>query len=101
MGTGLYNYFNNLNTHNGTYFGNMFYGCHNLTSISFPALTSASFGNNKNQFAKMMQSTGSTVTHTIHFPSNLETTIQGLSGYPLFGGTSGYVALSFDLAATS
>jgi hypothetical protein len=49
----------------------------------------------------MMQGTGSTVTHTIHFPSNLESTIQTLTGYPLFGGTSGKVVLAFDLPATS
>ena len=49
----------------------------------------------------MLIGTGNTKTHTLHFPSNLETTIQGLTGYPLFGGTSGYVVLSFDLTQTS
>lgn len=77
-------------------------GCTALTDIYFRALTTSSFGASyKNQFNNMMQSTGSTITHTIHFPSNMETTIQGLTGYPLFGGTSGYVTLSFDLPATS
>jgi hypothetical protein len=49
----------------------------------------------------MMSSTGTSVTHTIHFPSNMETTISTLTTYPLFGGTSGYVTLAFDLPATS
>jgi hypothetical protein len=49
----------------------------------------------------MLNSTGTTTTHTLHFPSNLESTIQGLSGYPTFGGTSGYVVLAYDLPATS
>ena len=48
----------------------------------------------------MMQNTGTTTTHTLHFPSNLESTIQGLTGYPLFSGTSGYVVCAFDLPAT-
>jgi hypothetical protein len=37
----------------------------------------------------------------VHFPSNLSSTISGLTGYPLFGGASGKVTLLFDLAATS
>ena len=49
----------------------------------------------------MLSNTGNLTTHTIHFPSNLESTIQGLTGYPNFGGTSGYVVLIFDLPATS
>ena len=80
---------------------NAFVGCTAITDVYFPALTTSSFGIYKNQFNNMMQDTGSTVTHTLHFPSNLESTIQGLTGYPLFGGTSGYVVLSFDLPATS
>lgn len=78
----------------------IFYGCSKLTDIYFTSLTSGSFGSYTNQFLDMLSGAGTTVTHTIHFPSNLESTIQGLTGYPLFGGTSGYVVLSFDLPAT-
>ena len=78
----------------------MFYGCTALTDVYFPALTTTSFGSNVNQFSSIMNSTGTGVIHTLHFPSNLESTIQGLIGYPLFGGTSGYVVLAFDLPAT-
>lgn len=72
-----------------------------IENIYFNSLTSSSFGSVKSQFTNMMQGTGSTVTHTIHFPSNLESTIQTLTGYPLFGGTSGKVVCAFDLPATS
>lgn len=83
-------------------FGSGFRSCTALTDIYFNSLTTTSFGsNNKNPFSSMMTSTGNKVTHTIHFPSNLESTISGLTGYPLFGGTSGYVVCAFDLPATS
>ena len=78
-----------------------FNGCTGLTDIYFRALTTSSFGSYKNQFDSMLSSTGSTKTHTIHFPSNLQSKISSLTGYPNFGGTSGYVTLSFDLPATS
>lgn len=78
-----------------------FNGCKALTDVYFNSLTTTSFGSYVNQFSSMMTSTGSKVTHKLHFPSNLESTISGLSGYPLFGGTSGYVVLAFDLPATS
>lgn len=81
-------------------FSNCFSYCTSIQHIYFNALKTTSFGSNVNQFNNMMTSTGTTVTHTIHFPSNLESTISGLTGYPLFGGTSGYVVLSFDLPAT-
>ena len=77
-----------------------FNGCTGLTDIYFRALTTSSFGSYKNQFDSMLSSTGSTKTHTIHFPSNLQSKISGLTGYPNFGGKSGYVTLSFDLPAT-
>ena len=80
----------------------MFDGCTALTDVYFPALTTSSFGSIYNaQFSGMMIRTGSEVKHTLHFPSNLESTIQGLSGYPNFGGTSDYIVLAFDLPATS
>lgn len=78
----------------------MFYRCTALHTINFPALTTTSFGTYTNQFSGLCNSTGTNVVTTLHFPSNLETTIQGLSGYPLFGGTNGYVVLAFDLPST-
>ena len=82
-------------------FNYAFRGCTGLTDIYFNSLTTASFGSYTNQFNNMLSSTGTSVTHKLHFPSNLESTIQGMTGYPTFGGTSGYVVLSFDLPATS
>ena len=92
-----------LSTVSGSYaLFNAFQNCTGLTDIYFRALTTTSFGSTyKNQFSSMLSSTGTTKTHTLHFPSNLQSTISGLSGYPNFGGTSGYVTLSFDLPATS
>jgi len=84
---------------NGCYY--MFSACTSLTDVYFPALTTTSFGSNVNQFNSMLATTGNTTTHTLHFPSNLESTISNLTGYPLFGGTSGYVVCAFDLPATS
>lgn len=93
--------FPNLKIISGAYgCSNMLSGCTALTDVYFSALTTTSFGSVKNQFSSMMNNTGTAVTHTLHFPSNLESTIQGLIGYPLFGGTSGYVVLAFDLPAT-
>jgi hypothetical protein len=69
--------------------------------VYFPALTTNSFGTRVNQFQNLLTSTGSAITHTLHFPSNLESKISSLTGYPTFGGTSGYVTLLFDLTATS
>lgn len=72
-----------------------FESCVNLTTLSFPALTSTSFGSYTNQFDGLM----SAVTGcTIHFPSNLQATIATLDGYPDFGGTN--TVLAFDLPAT-
>jgi len=79
----------------------MFSSCKALTDVYFNSLTTTSFGSYTSQFSSIMTGTGNTTIHTIHFPSNLQSTISGLSGYPLFGGTSGYVTLSFDLPATS
>lgn len=76
-----------------------FNGCTSLENIYFNSLTSASF-RNTTCFDRMLSSTGSSVVHTVHFPSNLESIISTLSGYPLFGGSSGSVVLSFDLPAT-
>lgn len=80
-------------------FVDTFYGCTALTDVYFNALTTNSLGS-VNEFANMLRSTGTSVTHTLHFPSNMTTVIQSLPNYPLFGGTSGYVTLAFDLPAT-
>ena len=79
----------------------MLQNCTALNDVYFPALTTTSFGSNRNQFTSLMALTGISKAHTLHFPSNLESTIQGLQGYPTFGGTSGYVVCAFDLPATS
>ena len=76
------------------------YNCSNLTDVYFNALTSSSFGTNNNQFKTFI---GGVTGCTLHFPSNLDpesgsTTISGLNGYPLFGGTN--TVLAFDLPAT-
>ena len=78
-----------------------FQNCTQLTDVYFRSLTTSSFGSYINQFTQLMSGTGTTVTHTLHFPSNLESTISGLTGYPNFGGSSSYVVLAFDLPATS
>lgn len=79
-----------------------FRGCTRLTDVYFNSLTTSSFGSSyTNQFSNLLSSTGSSFTHTLHFPSNLESTISKLSGYPNFGGTNGYVVLVFDLPATN
>lgn len=87
----------NLSDTTSTFYS-AFSSCNALTDIYFNALTTQSFG--ASSVFNRMIGAGTTVTHTIHFPSNLESTISGLTGYPLFGGTSGYVVLSFDLPAT-
>lgn len=79
----------------------MFDGCVQLTTLSFPALTSASFGTNTGVFDGLIYGVAGC---TIHFPSNLSpasgsTVISSLTGYPNFGGTN--TVLSFDLPATS
>ena len=80
-------------------FGN----CPAITDIYFNALTTTSFGTVKTQFHSMFNSSTAATSGNVnvHFPSNLETTISGLIGYPLFGGASGRVTLLFDLTATS
>lgn len=94
--------FTSLSNLNGSFaFKNIFEGCTSLTDVYFNALTTTSFGSYTNQFFAMLGSTGSSVTHTLHFPSNMQSTISGLMGYPSFGGSSNYVVLAFDLPATS
>lgn len=94
--------FTNLDTITGSSaFQYMCRYCSALTDMYFNAIKTTSFGSNTDQFGNMLAFTGTSVTHTLHFPSNLSSTISGLSGYPNFGGTSSNVVLAFDLPATS
>ena len=72
----------------------MFYNCTSLISISFPSLKSNSV-TATNAFNTMLRGV---IGCTLHFPSNLESTIQTLTGYPNFGGTN--TSIVFDLSAT-
>ena len=77
----------------------MFAGCSALTSLSFPAITTTSFGTRTNQFDTMCSAIPNI---TLHFPSNVQSIIEGLDGYSAtapFGAVSGTVL--FDLPATS
>jgi hypothetical protein len=86
-------------------FYNCFYGCKNLKHVYFNGLTTTSFGDKVNQFSTMFNNSVGSESGgcTVHFPSNLTSTISGLTGYAqnFGGGASGYVTLSFDLPATS
>lgn len=76
--------------------GNCFQNCNSLTSLSFPALTKNSFGSRTDSFSNMCKNIPNI---TLHFPSNMETIIQTLSGYnSCFGALSGEIL--FDLPAT-
>ena len=76
----------------------MFSGCTNLTPLSFPSITPNSFGSRTNQFNNMCQNISGI---TLHFPSNVQSVIEGLVGYSTtapFGAIAGTVL--FDLPAT-
>ena len=88
----------NLSTISGNYaLRYAFSSCTNLKELSFPALTSESFGSTTNQFDYMLNKvTGCTV----HFPSNLESVIGSWSDVTKgFGGTN--TTVLFDLPATT
>lgn len=78
-----------------------FDSCYSLTDIYFNALTTNSFGST-NTFNNMFSSSSMSESGscTIHFPSNMEETISGLTGYPNFGATAGRLVLAYDLPAT-
>lgn len=70
-----------------------FTGCRSLTSLSFPALTTSSFGTNTNQFYNMLQGCSGV---TVHFPSAIQSTIGNWSDVTNgFGGTN--TTVLFDL----
>ena len=75
--------------------------CPRLEDIYFNSLKTTSFRSN-DCFEDMIgcYDMEHISVHTIHFPSNLEATIQQLSGYPTFGGNEDEVVLAFDLPPT-
>ena len=83
-------------------FNSAFRYCDFITDIYFPELTTSSFGEETTQFSYMFDETRykNPGIFTVHFPSNLESTIQALDGYPYFGNFEGYLVLAFDLPAT-
>ena len=72
-----------------------FQNCSVLAYIFFDSLTTTSFST-ANQFNTMLSGCSNV---TLYFPSNLQTTISGLTGYPNFGGSN--TTCSFTLPATS
>lgn len=75
----------------------LFYHCNSLQSVSFPALTSNSFGSYTDQFNSMLSGCSDV---TVHFPSNLQSVIGSWTSVQNgFGGTN--TTVLFDLTATS
>ena len=71
----------------------LFNGCTNLTTVSFPALTTSSFGNYTNQFNNMLSGCSGV---TVHFPAAIQSTIGNWSSVTSgFGGTN--TTVLFDL----
>lgn len=86
----------------GSCMQSIFSYCSKITDVYFNSLTTTSFGSNVNQFNNMFSSAGITSgSITMHFPSNLSSTISGLTSYPNFGAATGRLTLAFDLPATS
>ena len=76
----------------------MFSGCSKLRNLYFPAIKTNSFGSLRSQFSGMCSGD---IDITLHFPSNVQSVVETLSGYSLtapFGATSGTIL--FDLPAT-
>lgn len=61
--------------------------------IYFPAVTT--FGHNRS----LQNMCGGATNTTVHFPSNVQSAVEALNGYPSFGGTN--TTLLFDLPATA
>lgn len=75
-----------------------FGSCSALTDLRFPSITTTSFGSYTNQFTNMCVGIPNI---TLHFPSNVQSIIEGLAGYSTtapFGADAGTVL--FDLPAT-
>lgn len=88
--------FPSLNNLNADKIFNYAFARYQSVIIYFNALTTSSFGSNINQFQQILNYTEEA---EIHFPSNMQSTISGLTGYPNFSGTN--TVLAFDLPATS
>lgn len=74
-------------------FSNAFYQSPNLQSLSFPALTTTSFGNYTNAFDNMLSGCSNVV---VHFPAAIQSTIGSWSDVTSgFGGTN--TTVLFDL----
>ena len=82
--------FNLTNANN--VFRNVFSGCTSLKNIYFPALKSSSFAPYNSQFNGIVNGLDGC---TLHFPAAIQSTIEGMSGYPSFGGTN--TTVLFDL----
>ena len=71
----------------------MFRGCTSLTSVSFPALTTSSFGTRTDQFNNMLRDCSGV---TVHFPAAIQSTIGSWASVTAgFGGT--HTTVLFDL----
>lgn len=74
-------------------FYQIFSNCTNLTTLSFPALTTTSFGSNTNQFNSMLYRCSDV---TVHFPTAIQSTIGSWTSVTDgFGGTN--TTVLFDL----
>ena len=62
-----------------------------ITELNFPKLTTVT----NNAFYGMMS--GHSRSTIIHFPENMQSTIEALNQYPTFGGSSSYISCAFDL----
>ena len=90
--------FSKLNTiNNNNIFYYAFRDCINITSLSFPALTSTSFDSYTTQFDNMLQNCTDVI---VHFPSNLQSVIGSWASVTAgFNGTN--TTVLFDLPATT
>lgn len=80
-------------SHSSATFRTAFAQSPNLVSVSFPALTTSSFGGYTNQFNNMLQGCSGV---TVHFPSAIQSTIGSWSDVTAgFGGTN--TTVLFDL----
>ena len=84
-------------------FNGAFAGTPKLKDIYFNEVNTSTFtGGYTNVFNNMFDTnSGKTNGCTVHFPSNMQSTISSLAGYPTFGGSSNYITIAFDLPATS
>ena len=74
-------------------FNEAFRNCTSLTSLSFPALTTSSFGGSTTQFYRMLSGVRGC---TVHFPAAIQSTIGSWADVTNgFGGTN--TTVLFDL----